>query len=77
MTKKVRKISEALFVKYITLFKFLFYDKYNTQRLHVFIGIFLVFENKLSRPLRFILYYLRIHQLLAISAIFSRGLDEF
>lgn len=40
-------------------------------RLHSLFGIFLVYDDKLSRPKRFIIYYLKIHLLLAITGLFS------
>ena len=44
-------------------------------RLHELFGIFMVYDPLLSRPSRFVLYYLKIVAMITVSALFSQSLD--
>lgn len=40
-------------------------------RFHNFFGIYICYESKLSRPIRFAMYYLRLSLLVAVSGLFT------
>lgn len=43
---------------------------------HNFFGIFLTYEDKLSRPLRFIIYFIGVNILISVTILFNRGLNQ-
>lgn len=75
---KKQDIHMAVIVKiYISLFFFKFYQlKLNffiivVQKIHELFSIFLYYEAQISRPVRFILYYMKITLVMAITGLFT------
>ena len=46
-------------------------------QLHEFFSIFMKYDEKLSRPIRFCVFYLKILLILAISGLFSQQMNEY
>lgn len=40
-------------------------------RFHEYFGVFIVYEKEISRPVRFLVYYVKLSVLIAVSGLFS------